>query len=104
MTSNQCAYRARRAHHRARRGMASVMAMIFLMLIAALAVGFYSSIETGDTVADNEQYVHHSMTASESALNYGRYELTQISLPTGTTQSNLLTNVLTALGTNINNT
>jgi hypothetical protein len=84
--------------------MASVMAMIFLMLIAALAVGFYSSIESGDTVADNEQYVHHSMTASESALNYGRYELTQISLPTGTTQANLLTNVLTALGTNINNT
>lgn len=86
---------------RARRGMASVLAMVFLMLIAALAVGFYSSIETGDTVADNEQYVHHSMTASESALNFGRYQLTQIALPAGTTQSNLMGNLATALSTNL---
>jgi hypothetical protein len=87
-----------------RSGMASVLAMMYLALVAALAVGFYAAITTSGSIANNEQFVKRAETAAEAGLAFGRYETSQIYIPYFTTRGNVLSAVLTAIGnyTNLN--
>jgi Tfp pilus assembly protein PilX len=92
------------ANQQLRRGMTSVLAMIYLAVISALAVGFYTAIDLGSNIANNQQYINRSMTAAEAGLAFGRYQLSQISLPGTTTQQTLLNAVYGELATSLNGT
>src|SRR4051812_23296836 len=77
-----------RIHHRSslrRRGMAAVLAMIYLVLFATLAVGFYATVTISTQVARNERDVNDALRAAESGVGFVRYELAQVTVPPGTT-------------------
>jgi Tfp pilus assembly protein PilX len=91
-----------RTQLRKRRGLSSVMAMIYLTLMAALAVGFYSTVNVGTSVADNEQNISRAQIAAESGMAFARSELDALSLNgTTTTTSNLISQLMTALTSNL---
>src|SRR5882672_1426109 len=64
-----------------RRGVVALLAMIFLILFATLAVGFYASITQTAVVAVNEKNGTISLTAAESGMDFIRYKLSQIKVP-----------------------
>jgi Tfp pilus assembly protein PilX len=91
---------------RQHRGFSSVLALIYLVLLAALAVGFYTAVDLSGNIADNEQNVNRSALAAESGLAFARYAIagstssvsnTAIHLSYNTTQSNLLAGILANL-------
>ena len=48
--------------------MASVLAMLFLVIFSALAVGFYAQMNSAVQVAGNERRTNESLIAAESGL------------------------------------
>jgi hypothetical protein len=89
---------------RIRRGLSSVLAMIFLTCMAAMAVGFYSAVDIGSSVSDNEQYMHRALTSAETGLAFARYQLAHITVPgtaTNSSSGNLMSDVLASLQTNL---
>src|SRR5688500_16444283 len=44
-----------------RRGMTSVLAMLYLMLFSALALGFYAQATTASQLSNNERNSHQAM-------------------------------------------
>src|SRR5436190_5730937 len=65
----------------ARSGMTAVLAMLYLTLMASLALGFYSASNTAVLVSTNEQRVERSRLAAESGLDFARYQLSRVSIP-----------------------
>ena len=57
----------------ARSGMTAVLAMLYLTLMASLALGFYSATNTAVLVSDNEQKVERTRLAAESGLDFARF-------------------------------
>ena len=74
---------------RARRGIAAMLAMLFLVLISTLAVGFYGATTSSVQVVNNELRAGEALMAAESGMEFIRYHLKNVSVPYGTTQANL---------------
>src|SRR4051812_4833271 len=87
-----------------RRGFAAVLAMIFLVLMAVISVGFCEQAKLSAQVARNESDMSQSQNAAESGMQWVKYQLGSISLPYGTNKSNVLSRVATQLGTALNGT
>jgi len=87
-----------------RSGVVALMAMMFLVVFASLAVGFYASSNTSAIVASNEASSELAMAAGESGMDFMRYQMANITLPYGTTPANLLSNTATVLGAQLNGT
>jgi hypothetical protein len=87
-----------------RRGVTSMLAMLYLTLIASLAVGFYASTNTGVQVSANEQRRYKSLGAAESGMDFIRYQLHQIAIPPQTLAANLITEIHKDLAFQINGT
>lgn len=87
-----------------RRGLASVLAMLFLVLFSTLAVGFYAATTLSAQVAKNERRLTTAQSAAESGMEFMRYQLGIITVPPGTPSNLLLTTVYGLLGTNLNGT
>lgn len=87
-----------------RRGVASVLAMLYLVLFATLAVGFAEASGLNSQVARNERNLAQARASSDAGLAFARYCLGAMTLPMGTNNSNLLSNVATQLGNQLNNT
>ncbi len=68
---------------RRRQGMTAVLAMLYLMLFSALAVGFYSATTMSAQVSGNEQRGAKAQLAAESGMEFIRYQLAQTSIPAG---------------------
>src|SRR4051794_1879409 len=68
----------------ARKGMTAVLAMLYLTLMASLALGFYSASNTAVMVSTNEQRVERARLAAESGLDFARYNLSRVSIPAKT--------------------
>src|SRR3954471_13277385 len=64
-----------------RRGVVALIAMIFLILFATLAVGFYASTTQTLVGATNERNGTISLTAAESGMDFIRYQLALIKVP-----------------------
>ena len=64
-----------------RRGVTALLAMIFLVLFATLAVGFYASTTQTAVIASNEKNGVVSLTAAESGMDFIRYQLALIKVP-----------------------
>jgi Tfp pilus assembly protein PilX len=91
---------------RQHRGMTSALAMIYLTVIAMLSVGFYTAVDLGSSVADNEQNINRSATASEIGLAFARYQLTspQLTIPGPYSSTNLVSLVETQIANNLSGT
>lgn len=87
-----------------RRGLASVLAMLFLVLFSTLAVGFYAATTLSAQVAKNERTLTTAQSAAESGMEFMRYQLGIITVPPGTPSNQLLTTVYGLLAANLNGT
>jgi hypothetical protein len=61
-----------------RRGMASLLAMLFLVLFSAMAIGFYAEVTTASQVAASGQRVGEAQLAAESGMAFLRYHLSSL--------------------------
>jgi hypothetical protein len=64
-----------------RRGVVAVIAMLFLVLFASLALGLYTASATNAIVSTNEKNGAISLTAAESGMDFVRYQLAKIRVP-----------------------
>src|SRR5687768_5410899 len=55
--------------------------MLYLTLFAALALGFFAQTNLGAQVSANEERVLEAQVASESGLQFLRYQLSRVSIP-----------------------
>src|SRR6266568_6731159 len=88
----------------ARRGIAAVIAMVYLVLFSTLAVGFYVTTNNQTIVAHNENSAAVALSATESGVDFMRYQMAFMNLPYGTTTVNLLSNTSKVLGDSLNGT
>ena len=72
---------ARRPVSIRRPGMAAVLVLIYMVLFAALAVGFYAQTTISAQVGFNEQRMLASRTAAESGMEWMRYQLSLVQIP-----------------------
>jgi len=61
--------------------MTAVLAMLYLTLMASLALGFYSASNTAAIVSDNEQKTERTRLAAESGLDFARFNLSKVLIP-----------------------
>ena len=71
----------RASSSRRRRGIASLLSMLYLVIFAVLALGFYAQTNTAVQVSHNERRVKESLSAAEAGLHYIRYELSRVTIP-----------------------
>jgi hypothetical protein len=92
------------AFRRGRRGVTAVLAMLFLIVFGALALGFYAAVTTASQVSSNDERVAHAYLAAESGMDFLRYQLAQVSIPPGTSPSNVMNELYGDLQTQLNST
>ena len=67
--------------------------MIFMVLIATLALGFYATVTTSKSLAQNDQKGARALVAAESGIQFMRLRLARVRIPPQTTAADLLTEV-----------
>jgi hypothetical protein len=88
---------------RRRRGSTAILAMLFITLFAALAVGFVATVTTSVSVAGNEQSTSRAMMACDSGMQFLKYHLATLNIPSNTPPAELFNQVYQRLGTKLNN-
>lgn len=86
-----------------RRGSTALMAMLYLVLFTALAVGFYGTVTTSVQIAGNEQRTSRALHASDSGMQFMKYHLSTLGIPATTPTTELFTRVYERLGAKLNN-
>jgi hypothetical protein len=81
----------------ARRGLATVLAMLYLALFAVLAVGFFAATSMSAQISRNERRLNDAQLGAESGLQFMRYQLGQVDITTTTLQADLLPKVCAEL-------
>jgi hypothetical protein len=66
-----------------------MLAMLYLVLFSALALGFYAATTTSSEVVSNDRMIAGAQSAAESGMEFMRYHLSLVAIPPGTTESNL---------------
>ncbi len=87
-----------------RSGIAIVLAMLFLVLFATLALGFYAAVSTSVQVSGNERRANEAMLAAESGMAFIKYQLASLNIPGGTSPDQLFNVVYTQLSSQLNGT
>ncbi len=87
---------------RSRRGIATLIALVFIALLSVLALAIYSSSNLSVQVVANEKQVRMAQLAAESGMEFVRYQLSAISVPYNTPQNQLFTAVTDDLKTQLN--
>src|SRR5690348_8982113 len=87
-----------------RRGVVTVLAMLFLMLFAVLAVGFYAMVTMAAQIAANEQRLAASQMAAESGMSFLRYEMGQVTISGVTNDAQVLQQAYGQLKARMNGT
>src|SRR4051812_36501712 len=75
------------AHPGARRGIASLLVMLYMVLFAALALGFYAATTMSSQLSRNEQQISEAQLATESGVQFTRFYLGTMDLPSNTTNA-----------------
>jgi len=91
----------RAARHR---GVVTVLAMLYIVLFALLAVGFYASSNTATLVSQNEQRRYKALGAAESGMDFMRYQLFQTAIAPTTPDDKVLIEVQKDLASQLNGT
>jgi hypothetical protein len=68
-----------------RRGVASVLAMLYMIIFAALALGFYAATNMSSQISSNEKRTIEAQLAVESGMQFLQYHLNAVSIPTSLT-------------------
>src|SRR5687767_16026049 len=87
-----------------RRGVTSLMAMIFVVVFASLAIGFYAQTSINAKISGNDRRMIEARTAAESGLDFMRYELARVQLPPLMTEAQAFAEVRSDLATLLNGT
>ena len=78
--------------------------MLYVVLFATLAVGFYASTAMSVQISQNQKSGELARLSADAGMEFMRYQLGAINLPLGTNSSNLLANVANKLGSALNTT
>lgn len=89
---------------RQRSGVATILAMLYIVLFALLAVGFYATSNTNAQVSTNESRRYRALGAAESGMDFMRYELFQVAIPPTTADNAILTEIHKDLAAQLNGT
>ncbi len=84
-----------------RRGIACVLAMLFLVLFSVLALGFYSSVTMSVQIAKNDRTMSKAQMSAESALRFVRYQVARVTMPGGQTSAQAFATLFTQLDSRI---
>ena len=57
-----------------------ILALLYLVLFSAIALGFFAQTNLGAQVSTNEEYVLEAQVASESGLQFLRYQLSRVTI------------------------
>jgi hypothetical protein len=68
-----------------RRGVTSMLAMLYMVLFATLAVGFIAMVDTTAQVSHNDKRASTRLLAAESGMQYMRLHLWRLNLPASLT-------------------
>jgi len=79
--------------------MAAVLAMIFLVLMSMLVIGFYAQTNTSAIVSSNEHHAALALASAESGMDFMRYQLSTISIPPSTPQNQVFSYIADRLET-----
>src|SRR4051812_33830157 len=71
-------------------GLTSMIAMMYLVLISTLAVGFYSMTTMSAQVSGNDGRIAKAYMASSSGMDFMRRQLARVSVPPGTEGKNAI--------------
>jgi hypothetical protein len=67
-------------HRRGRKGITSLLAMLYLVIFAALALGFYAQTNLSAQVSSNEQRSVEAQAGAEAGLQFMRYHLSALNV------------------------
>jgi hypothetical protein len=84
-----------------RRGVTSVLAMLYMILFATLAVGFVAMVDTTVQVSNNDKRTSTRLLAAESGMQYIRLHLWRLNLPATLNGQALFDAVYTQLSANL---
>src|SRR5207253_1982557 len=87
-----------------RQGMTALLAMLYLALIASLAVGFYASTNSAAMVTENEKRGNMSLVSCESGMDFMRFHLTQLAIPHGVSENQRMQALCNQLKLQLENT
>ena len=73
-----------------RRGVAAILAMMFLVIFGTLAVGFYASTTISVQVASNDAKQSRAQLAAESGLDFMRWHLASAEIPMTATPAQVM--------------
>lgn len=85
-----------------RRGLASTMAMLYLVLFSTLALGFYAATTTSNEVVANDRLIASAQSAAESGMDFMRYQLANVSIAPNTPSSDVVTKLYQNLASQLN--
>ena len=87
-----------------RKGIASILAMLYLMVFSALALGFYAATTTAGQVAGNERTTLAAQLAAESGVQFLRYHLSALDITAGQLPHRMFEDVYHQLATRLDPT
>lgn len=85
-----------------RRGIASALAMLYLVLFSTLAVGFFAAFTLAVETAYNERGARRALASAESGMEFIRYHLWALNIQHDTPPDELFDRVYDQLGTALN--
>lgn len=104
MTPHPKQLRSRASQSNKRKGIAAVIAMLFLILFSVLALGFFASVTTSVEVAKNDRSISKSQLAAEASLKFARYHLARVTIPNGQSGATAFATLFTNLDTRLHGT
>ena len=87
-----------------RRGIASVLSMLYLVLFSTLAVGFAAATAMNGQISKNERLLQQADSAADGGMQFIRYQLGILTIAPTVQTSGLLDAVATGLATQLNGT
>src|SRR5688572_2108389 len=93
-----------RGGNRRRRGISSVLAMMYLMIFSTLALGFYATTTTASQVSHNERTTLAAHMAAESGTHFLRYHLSALDVRANLTPERMFEEVYMQLASRLDGT
>jgi len=87
-----------------RRGLSSVLAMLYLVLFSTLAIGFYSATTMSAQISRNERGLQQAESAADGGMQFIRYQFGLMALLPNQPPAGLLAAVAQQLGNQLNGT
>src|SRR3954447_3559633 len=104
MTNRMAILLTHRMRRPARRGVTALIAMIYLVLISSLALGFYAMTTTSSQLASNDEQTARAYLAAESGMDFMRRQLAKVTVPPTVLPANAINSYYPNLQTLLNGT